>query len=165
MCWAEAAHCTTPEFDNHYVNRMSSRFCVPVRTLHLCMCQIGQHTIQKFSTPEVDTAELSKILTHLVVGHRFTWTGSVRLRLQFAFTRMPGESYRRRLGVLLLCLCDVFRVLINSPVCWFSLRGRRNKVLNTPCPTSKPRDYQSHAGLTVCTTYPVDFVNQLVPLG
>ena len=30
------------------------------------------------------------------------------------FTRMPGESYRRRLRSLLLCLCDVFRALINS---------------------------------------------------
>ena len=34
-------------------------------------------------------------------------------------TRMPGESYRRRLRSLLLCLCDVFRALINSLVCWF----------------------------------------------
>ena len=25
------------------------------------------------------------------------------------FTRMPGESYRRRLRSLLLCLCDVFQ--------------------------------------------------------
>ena len=33
------------------------------------------------------------------------------------FTRMPGESYRRRLRSLLLCLRDVFRALINSPVC------------------------------------------------
>ena len=33
------------------------------------------------------------------------------------FTRMPGESYRRRrLGSLLVCLCDVFRALINSRV-------------------------------------------------
>ena len=33
------------------------------------------------------------------------------------FIRVPGESYRWRLGSLLLCLCDVFRVLINSLVC------------------------------------------------
>ena len=33
------------------------------------------------------------------------------------FTRMPGESYRWRLRSLLLCLCDVFRALINSLVC------------------------------------------------
>ena len=32
------------------------------------------------------------------------------------FTRMPGEIYRRRLGSLLMCLCDVFRALINSLV-------------------------------------------------
>ena len=32
---------------------------------------------------------------------------------------MPGESYCRWLGSLLLCLCDVFWALINSLVCWF----------------------------------------------
>ena len=35
--------------------------------------------------------------------------------LEFIF--MPGESYRRRLGVFLLCLCYVFRALIISLVC------------------------------------------------
>ena len=34
--------------------------------------------------------------------------------MYLAFTRMPNESYRRRLRSLLLCLCDVFRALINS---------------------------------------------------
>ena len=29
-------------------------------------------------------------------------------------THMPGESYRRRLRSLLLCLCDVFRAFITS---------------------------------------------------
>ena len=33
------------------------------------------------------------------------------------FTHMPGESYRRWLGSLLLC--DVFWALLNSLVCWF----------------------------------------------
>ena len=28
--------------------------------------------------------------------------------MYLAYTRMPGESYRRRLGSLLLYLCDVF---------------------------------------------------------
>ena len=37
--------------------------------------------------------------------------------MYLVFTRMPGESYRRRLGSLFLCLCDVFRALINSLVC------------------------------------------------
>ena len=39
----------------------------------------------------------------------------------FIFTRMLGESYRRRLRSLLLYLCYVFRALVNSLVCW-SLR-------------------------------------------
>ena len=39
--------------------------------------------------------------------------------MYLVFTRMPGESYRRQLRSLLLCLCDVFRALINSLVCWF----------------------------------------------
>ena len=34
-----------------------------------------------------------------------------------AFTRMPGESYRRQLRSLLLYLCYVFLVLINFPLC------------------------------------------------
>ena len=29
--------------------------------------------------------------------------------MYFVFTRIPGESYFRRLWSLLLCLCDVFR--------------------------------------------------------
>ena len=33
------------------------------------------------------------------------------------FTRMPGESYRRRLGSLLLYLRNVFRAIINFLVC------------------------------------------------
>ena len=37
--------------------------------------------------------------------------------MYLVFTRMPGESYRRRLRSLLLYLCYVFRVVINSLVC------------------------------------------------
>ena len=39
--------------------------------------------------------------------------------MYLVFTHTPGESYRRRHRSLLLCLCDVFRALINSLVCWF----------------------------------------------
>ena len=39
--------------------------------------------------------------------------------MYLVFTRMPGESYRRRLMTLLLYLCCVFRALINSQLCWF----------------------------------------------
>ena len=36
--------------------------------------------------------------------------------LYLVFTHMPGESDPRRLRSFLLCLCDVFRVLISSCV-------------------------------------------------
>ena len=36
--------------------------------------------------------------------------------MYLVFTRIPGESYRRRFRSLLLYLCDVFRALINSLV-------------------------------------------------
>ena len=36
--------------------------------------------------------------------------------MYLVFTRMPVESYPRRLGSLLLCLFDVFHGLINSLV-------------------------------------------------
>ena len=35
------------------------------------------------------------------------------------FTHVPSASYHRKLRSLLLCLCDIFRALINSLVCWF----------------------------------------------
>ena len=37
--------------------------------------------------------------------------------MHLVFTRMPGESYRRRLRSLLLYLCYVFRALVISLVC------------------------------------------------
>ena len=41
--------------------------------------------------------------------------------MYLAFTRMPGDSYRRRFRSLLFYLCDVFGALINSLVCWFCI--------------------------------------------
>ena len=38
--------------------------------------------------------------------------------MYLVFTRMPGESCRRRLRPLLLFLCYVFRALIKSLLCW-----------------------------------------------
>ena len=37
--------------------------------------------------------------------------------IYLVFIRMSGDSHQRRLWPLLLCLCDVFRALINSLVC------------------------------------------------
>ena len=46
--------------------------------------------------------------------------------MYLVFTHMPGESYRGRLRSLLR-LCSVFRVLINSHVCWFFHHQRTKK--------------------------------------
>ena len=39
--------------------------------------------------------------------------------MYLVFTLMPGEIYGRQIRSLLLCLCDVFRAIINSLVCCF----------------------------------------------
>ena len=39
--------------------------------------------------------------------------------MYLVFTRIPCKSCRGRLRSLLLCLCGVFRALINFLVCWF----------------------------------------------
>ena len=49
--------------------------------------------------------------------------------MYLVFTRMPSESYRRRVRSLLLCLCDVFPALINSLV-------RRLTSCSRPCCSS-----------------------------
>ena len=38
--------------------------------------------------------------------------------IYLVFAHTSGDSYRRRLRSLLLCLCDVFRALIYSLLCW-----------------------------------------------
>ena len=49
---------------------------------------------------------------------QYRWCTSGWVYVPCTYTPMPGESYRRQLGPLLLCLC-VFGVLINSLGCWF----------------------------------------------
>ena len=41
--------------------------------------------------------------------------------MYFLFTQMPVENYCRQFRSLSLCLCNVFQVLINSFICWFSI--------------------------------------------
>ena len=52
--------------------------------------------------------------------------------MYLVFTRMPADSYRRRLRYLLLCLCDVFQALINptvlTPLCVDSRRCRKHRL-------------------------------------
>ena len=82
------------------------------------------------STPSADSLTVSvqpRVQLHtstFVRTLKITNTGSYTteevLLVEFmylAFTRMAGESYRRRLRSLVLYLCYIFRALINSLVC------------------------------------------------
>ena len=98
-----------------------------------CFCSSGVHCTNASSETNnknnhnrslLYSAILCCTQTHCAFQHSPTYiytTDDVPL-VEFmclVFTRMPGESYRRRLRSLFLCLCDVFRALINSLVCWF----------------------------------------------
>ena len=61
-------------------------------------------------------------ITRYVNSTRGTSSNSRGVDIYLIFTHLPGESYRRRLGSLLLCLCGDFRAQINSLVCWFCTR-------------------------------------------
>ena len=59
------------------------------------------------------------IFLNLRINKRFVpQVEFIYIYIHLVFIRMPGESYRRRLRSLLMCLCDVFPALINSLVCW-----------------------------------------------
>ena len=79
---------------------------------------------------DVDTAVLQKSISHLCRRVCLKWRVYMPLGgilffedvplvefMYFIFTRMPGDSYCRRLRSLLLYLRYVFRPLINSLVC------------------------------------------------
>ena len=56
--------------------------------------------------------------------------------MYLVFTRMQADSYYRRFGSLWLCLCDVFRVLMNSLyvcVCILSLVRSYSALMNSLC--------------------------------
>ena len=59
-------------------------------------------------------------------GAFFFWCTLVEFEY-LHFTCIPGESYHRWLRSLLLCLCDLFQVLINSLVCWFKSKTVNSK--------------------------------------
>ena len=50
----------------------------------------------------------------------------------FIHSCISGESYRRSLRSLLLCLCDICWALINSLVCCFSVEMEKNWVVHSP---------------------------------
>ena len=64
------------------------------------------------------TSKLPKLMSEQTTSKKKSDEKDVPLVqfMYFVFTRMPGESYCRRLRSW-LCLRDVFRALINSLVC------------------------------------------------
>ena len=57
--------------------------------------------------------------------------------MYLAFTHIPGESYRRRLRSLLLCLCDVFRraLIADSRACVLIENGCSTAERTLECAT------------------------------
>ena len=69
------------------------------------------------------------------------------------FTRMLAESYCRQLRSLLLCLCDVFRALINSFVYWLYPQqmwrvGCWESGVSPKCPPSRTSASRNPASMT-----------------
>ena len=69
------------------------------------------------------------------------------LFMYLVFTCMPGESYCRRLGSLLLCLCYVFWALINFFVCWFYMSSL-GLILFQICALTNIVISREHSGIT-----------------
>ena len=69
--------------------------------------------------------------------------------MYLVFTRMPGESYRRRLMSLFLYLCYVFRALINSLVCWLC-KARWTSFCFIPPPHPHPHYFDYNWTCTTC---------------
>ena len=78
----------------------------------------------------VQNQQTRKLINTSKMSHKHNSGGIYDMYL--VFTCMPGESYCRWLGSL-LCLCDSFEALINSPVCWFSF-----VLVWAPCPPPPP---------------------------
>ena len=75
------------------------------------------HTRESISLEICSTSISSEVHPHEVHEEEVQEDVLLVEFMYLVFTRMPGESYRRRLRSLLLYLCYVFRALINSPVC------------------------------------------------
>ena len=68
--------------------------------------------------------------------------------MYLVFTRMPGESYRRRLRSLLLYLCYVFQALISSLVCWL-IKLCWNQILALKLASKSPRKTPCHESFMI----------------
>ena len=114
---------------SRYIN--STRLCTLqvdtryINSTRLCTLQVDTRYINstRLCTLQVDTRYINSTrLCTLQVDTRYINSTRVCTLVEFmylVFTRMPGESYRRRLRSLLLRLCDILPALINSLACGF----------------------------------------------
>ena len=121
---------TKPNSRENTLARRGWMFCCMAKNKMVAWTQLirPDNYIQNLSTctsalepwklPWTSTAEKS---TNKGINYARNTQHNVPLRefMYLAFTRMPGESYRRRLRSLLSYLCHVIRALINSLVSWF----------------------------------------------
>ena len=82
--------------------------------------------------------------------------------MYLVFTCMPGKSYRRQLGSLLLYLCYRFQVLINSLKCvdsaqalWASFCFRFFTLIKIYIPTHQLRQLCSSSDISICFVFPL----------
>ena len=84
--------------------------------------EVRSTVVWRPSSMQRHTSKLPKLMSEQTTSKKKSDEKDVPLVqfMYFVFTRMPGESYCRRLRSW-LCLRDVFRALINSLVCWKSM--------------------------------------------
>ena len=76
---------------------------------------VSLYYVEPVSSSPPSVPEMEGIFT--TGGHPFFEDVPLMELIYLVFTRIPRESNNRRLGSLLLYLCDVFRALIHSLVC------------------------------------------------
>ena len=100
--------------------RVNTRYITPPE-VHFKLNDIVKYISQRFEDVPLVEFYISQRfedvpLVEFYISQRFEDVPLVEFTY-LVFTRMSGESYRRRLRSLLLCLCYVFRALVNSLVC------------------------------------------------
>ena len=103
------------------LSRISSSLCKGTHAITINNLQ-SQHTMLYYGIPQgsVLGPVFSTFYTQteaIIFSNTMSEDVPLVEFMYLVFTRMPGESYRRRLRYLLLYLCYVFRALINSLEC------------------------------------------------
>ena len=101
--------CNSAPTPVHTVTHTQVQCCRPFQQLHSIFGDFNNNTAS-LSVPEMEGI-------YATGGASFFDSVPLVEFMDLVGTRMPGESYRQRLGSLLLCSCDIVQALINSLVC------------------------------------------------